>query len=293
MNEYARLARVMVHSASVAFTPERVEQQWRALNFTAPPDVERARDEYAGFVALLRTCGSEIEELPDAPDLTLDAVYVRDAAVATPRGMVLCRMGKHARRFEPAAQRHVFEQLGVPIIGVIEAPGLLEGGDVAWLDDRTVVVGQGYRTNAEGIRQLKELVGGGVDVVVAHLPHYRGEGDVFHLMSVFSPVDERLAVVYSPLMPVPLRQYLIEREIELIEVPQEEYDALGTNVLAMAPRRCVMADGAPTTRARLEAAGAEVSVYSGVEISLKGGGGPTCLTRPIERRATGTEPPKG
>jgi N-dimethylarginine dimethylaminohydrolase len=103
-------------------------------------------------------------------------------------------------------------------------------------------------------------------------------------MSVLSPVDRDLAVVYAPLLPVPLHEALAARGIALVEVPDEEFTTLGANVLALAPRRCLMLDGNPRTRARLERAGAEVRVYRGTEISLKGGGGPTCLTRPILRR---------
>ena len=170
-------------------------------------------------------------------------------------------------------------------MGAIEAPGQLEGGDVLWLDARTVAVGRGYRTNDAGIAQLRALLADDVDeVIVVPLPHWRGAGDVFHLMSIISPVDRDLAVVYSPLLPVPFREHLLERGIELVEVPDEEFDTMGANVLAIAPRRCVMVAGNPVTRARLERAGAEVLEYDGSEISLKGGGGPTCLTRPLRRR---------
>ena len=149
--------------------------------------------------------------------------------------------------------------------------------------DRTIAVGRGYRTNDEGIRQLQALVGPHVRVVVVPLPHWRGAGDVFHLMSIISPVDRDLAVVYSPLMSVPFRELLLDRGIGLIEVPDEEFETMGANVLALAPRRCLMVDGNPRTRALLEQAGAEVLTYEGHEISVKGGGGPTCLTRPIDR----------
>ena len=160
----------------------------------------------------------------------------------------------------------------------------MEGGDVAWIDERNLAVGLGYRTNAEGIRQLRALLGSGVDrVVPVPLPHWRGPDDVFHLMSMFSPVDRDLAVVYSPLLPVPFRQLLLKKGYELVEVPHEEFESMGCNVLAAGPRRCVAVDGNPVTRRRLEAAGAEVHTYRGREISTKGGGGPTCLTRPLVR----------
>jgi N-dimethylarginine dimethylaminohydrolase len=283
-NEYGPLARVVLRPVrDVLADPRRIDREWRALNFTAPPDVERAIDQYAAFARLIGASGAQIDELPHDTGLTLDAIYVRDASIVTPRGVVLCRMGKPAREHEPAAQGRAFEALGVPIASAIEPPGHIEGGDVVWFDAHAVAVGRGYRTNDAGIAQLRALLGHDVQVVVVPLPHHRGPADVFHLMSILSPVDEDLAVVYSPLMPVPFREWLADRGIRFVEVPREEFASMGGNVLAVAPRRAVMLDGNPATRARLEAAGVEVWTYDGSEISLKGGGGPTCLTRPLER----------
>jgi N-dimethylarginine dimethylaminohydrolase len=174
--------------------------------------------------------------------------------------------------------------MGLPILGTILPPGRLEGGDVVWLDRRTIAVGRGYRTNDAGIGQLRTLLGDTVDeVVVVPLPHWRGSADVFHLMSIVSPIDRDLAVVYSPLMPVPFRELLLNRGMTLVEVPDEEFASMGANVLATAPRRALMLAGNPVTRDRLERAGAHVIEYKGDNISLKGGGGPTCLTRPLLR----------
>ncbi|MGQ0732557.1 MAG: dimethylarginine dimethylaminohydrolase family protein [Acidobacteriota bacterium] len=275
--------RAAVRSAGTALEcADRIGRQWRSLNFTAPPDFALAVEQSAAFTALLRRMGTSVDEMPGDEELTLDAMYVRDAAVATPLGVVLCRMGKATRRAEPVVHGRGLAGLGVPVLGVIEPPGLLEGGDVVFFDDGAVAVGQGYRTNGEGITQLRAFLGG-TDLMTVPLPHYRGPSDVFHLMSIVSPVDRDLAVVYSPLMPVPFRQWLESRGIRLVEVPDEEFESMGANVLAVAPRRCVMLEGNPVTRARLEAAGAEVHTYEGSEISVKGGGGPTCLTLPLVR----------
>jgi N-dimethylarginine dimethylaminohydrolase len=193
-------------------------------------------------------------------------------------------MGKRLRANEPAAQGAAFRQLGIPVVGAIAEPGCLEGGDVIWLDDRTVAVGRGYRTNDEGIRQFRALLGDSIDeLIVVPLPHWRGPGDVLHLMSLVSPVDRDLAVVYSPLLPVPFRERLLELGCTFVEVPDEEFDSMGTNVLALAPRHCVMLKGNPRTRTALERTGATVVEYKGDEISVKGAGGPTCLTRPLVR----------
>jgi N-dimethylarginine dimethylaminohydrolase len=270
------------HARDAFVSPEVVAAEWKALNFVAPPDVARAIDEYDRFVDRLTRLGGRPTFFPRATGAGLDSIYVRDASVASSDGVVLCRMGKPLREGEPAAQGAFFRASGVPILGAIEPPGALEGGDVTWLGDRIAAIGRGYRTNDEGIRQLRALLSHAVDeLIVVPLPHWRGSGDVFHLMSVISPVDRDLAVVYSPLLPVPFRERLLDLGISLVEVPDEEFDTMGANVLAVAPRRCLMLAGNPGTRRRLEQAGVEVLEYEGREISLKGGGGPTCLTRPL------------
>ena len=205
---------------------------------------------------------------------------MRDPAVIVlQQGVVLCNMGKAARAGEPAALGAYFQSLGLPVLGAISGEGHLEGGDVVWLDERTLAVGQGYRSNAEGLRQLRALLGQAVDEVIAvPLPHWTGPDDCLHLMSNLSPVDRDLAVVYSRLLPVPFRQELLARGFRLVEVPDAEYDSMACNVLAIAPRQCVMPAGNPLTQARLEAAGARVWTYPPSDISIKGSGGPTCLT---------------
>jgi N-dimethylarginine dimethylaminohydrolase len=279
------LRSVLLKHAREAFGDQpTLDATWEDLGYLSRPDFAGAVAEYDDFLALLESLELEVHVAPADPGTGPDSIYVRDAAVVCDRGAILCQMGKRARAAEPGAAERVLRKAGVQILGRIKGAGRLEGGDVAWIDERTVAVGRGYRTNGEGIRQLRGLLGSGVDrVVPVPLPHWRGPGDVFHLMSMFSPVDRDLAVVYSPLLPVPFLELLLERGYELVEVAEEEFDSLGCNVLAVGPRRCVAIEGNPVTRRRLEAAGAEVHTYRGREISVKGGGGPTCLTRPLVR----------
>lgn len=260
-----------------------VEAAWRVLNYVAPPDPGRAAAEYDRFAALLEESGARIHWMPPDDVTGLDSVYVRDASIPSGAGMILCNMGKAARSTEPAAQAEAFRRFGIPVAGAVTGDGKVEGGDVVWLDETTLAIGRGYRTNDEGIRQLSAILGAGTEIVVAHLPHWRGPADVFHLMSILSPIDRDLALVYSPLLPVPFRELLLARGFGLVEVPDEEFESMGCNVLALGPRRCLMIEGNPVTRKRLEQAGAQVTVFSGDEICRKGSGGPTCLTRPISR----------
>ncbi len=284
MNEYGSITRLLVKHARDAFRSQfDCDGQWRTLNFTDAPDLTRAIADYEVFLSLVSAQGAKLEWLSADDRVGLDSIYVRDASIVTPRGMVLCEMGKPQRSTEPAAQADAFARLGIPVVGTIRAPGKIEGGDVVWFDEHTVAVGRGYRTNDEGIEQFQRILGPDIDLLMVPLPHYRGPSDVFHLMSIISPVAHDLAVVYSPLMPVVFRDWLIDGGIDFVEVPDEEFDTMGANVLAIAPRTCVMVEGNPITRGRLEDAGATVAEYDGREISLKGGGGPTCLTRPISR----------
>lgn len=284
-SETGKIKSLFIKNAAQAFISDaHIEQYWQQLNYLAKPDLNSALDEYQKFESILQQEGTEIFHLPQDESVNMDSIYCRDASVATNKGMIICNMGKAARMYEPMAEQKAFEANGIAVLGTITAPGTLEGGDVAWLDEHTLAVGLTYRTNEEGIRQLTALLQPlDVEVITVPLPHYKGPSDVFHLMSILSPVDTDVAVVYSPLMPIAFRNFLLGRGYRLVEVPDTEFESMGCNVLALAPGICLMVAGNPLTKAALEAAGCTVIEYKGEEISVKGGGGPTCLTRPVYR----------
>jgi N-dimethylarginine dimethylaminohydrolase len=256
--------------------------RWREFGWRAEPDAAALAAEHEAFAAVLTEFGAEVvyaeEPLPGA----LDAIYAYDPALVADSGAILLRPGKELRQDEPEALGRDLERAGVPIAARLEAPALAEGGDTLWLDERTLLVGLGYRTNAAGADALRRALPD-VDVLAFDLPHHRGPGEVLHLLSFISPLDADLALVYPPLAPTRLLQLLAERGVRAVEVPAEEYDSLGCNVLALGPRVALALDGSPQTRRRMEAAGVDVRVYKGEELSLKGDGGPTCLTRPLLR----------
>ena len=206
-SDTAPLRRVLLkHARHALVGPGPIEAQWAPLNWLSPPDLDAACGESDAFAALLEELGVEVAWMPEG-DVGMDSLYVRDASVVCDGGAILCSMGKELRRREPAELERAYRSLGIPVLGAIGGSGRLEGGDVAWIGPRTVAVGRGYRTNAEGIRQFRDMLGAAVDeVVVVPLPHWNGPADVFHLMSVLSPVGGDLALVYSPLLPVPFRE---------------------------------------------------------------------------------------
>ena len=284
-SEYLKLASVYLKSAKNSFlSEEELSEHWETLQYLSKPNFKKSLEEYATFQTFFREKNISTCFFPINRKTKIDSIYSRDASIATDFGIIICNMGKQGRIHEPYAQLEAYKMNNVNILGEIKFPGTFEGGDVAWLDQKTLAVGHTYRTNEEGISQLEGLLQPkGIEIIVVELPHYKGKSDVFHLMSILSPVDKNLAVVYSPLMPIKFRNELLERGFELIEVPEQEFDSMGCNVLAIAPRDCLMVAGNPITRKLLEDAGASVHIYEGNEISVKGGGGPTCLTRPIDR----------
>lgn len=272
------LRRVLVKRPDEAFggaDPER----W---HYTARPDLDEARREHDALVEILTGSGAEVIDHPEPQPDRADAIFVFDPALVTDRGAVILRMGKELRRGEEEAMARRFREIGVPVLAQLEGPATAEGGDLLWLDPSTLAVGQGFRTNAEGLLQLREILTG-IDVLPVDLPYFTGPEACLHLLSLISVVDRDVAIVYPPLLPVPFWKLLRDRGFRLVEVPEAEFPTMGPNVLALAPGRCLMLEGNPETRRRLERAGCEVATYRGREISLKAEGGPTCLTRPVWR----------
>ncbi|UCE41561.1 MAG: amidinotransferase [Candidatus Aminicenantes bacterium] len=284
-SEVNTIKRLLLKHPSEAFiNNEHIDAQWMDLNYLGPPDYNRAVSEFEGFVELLERHVPEIHYLPRHEQTGLDSIYVHDPVIMTSEGAVLCNMWKEQRRGEPVALQEFLAGLGIPILGSITGDGYLEGGDVVLFDKNTLAVAEGYRTNQEGIQQFQNLTKEFLtDFQVVPLPHWQGPDDVLHLMSIISPVDHDLCVVYSRLMSVPFREWLVSRGIKLVEVPDTEFETMGCNVLAISPRRCIMLAGNPRTRQLLENEGVEVMEYEGADISKKGAGGPTCLTRPLWR----------
>lgn len=276
-DQVGRLERVYVRPPNAAD-----QAGWRELGWRAEPDAAAAAREHEALRGELERMGAEVlvgtTQVPGDPD----AIYAYDPVLMTDRGAILLRPGKLGRRREPDAVAADLAEAGIPVVGRLEEPATAEGGDLFWLDGTTLAVGRGYRTNDDGIAGLRQLLPG-VEILEFDLPHQGGPGECLHLLSLLSPLDRDLVVCYPPLMPVRLMEELVSRGIAYVEVPDDEFGSMGPNVLALAPRVALALEGNPQTRRRMEAAGVEVRTYRGEEISRKGDGGPTCLTRPLAR----------
>jgi N-dimethylarginine dimethylaminohydrolase len=263
--------------------PEASER-WRDYGWRAAPDPARAVAEHEAFRARLTEVGAEVIVGTTPSRRDPDAIYVYDPVLMTDDGVILLRPGKEGRRGEPAVAAADLVSAGIPVVASLDdgEPATAEGGDLCWLDDRTLLAGVGYRTTEAGLDALRGLLPDAT-IVAFDLPHLSGPDACTHLLSFLSFLDEDLVVASLPHLPVRLVELLRARDIGIVEVPEEEFDSMGPNVLALGPRVALAVEGNPETRRRMEAAGVDVRTYVGNEISRKGDGGPTCLTRPLRR----------
>jgi len=279
------LKRVLVCSPRTAGwnVPDRVVQ-WRELGFGRAPDFSKAESQHAAVRQGLEDAGSEVIELPSSPELSLDAAYAHDASLATDFGLILMRPGKANRIAEGNHHGEFASRLGIPISGQIKAPGTTEAGDIVWLDSKTLLIGRGYRTNKEGIEQMRAILSPkGVEVISAPLPYGPGPSACLHLMSLISLLDEKTALVDLPWLAVETVELLKSRGFRFIEIEYSERETLACNVLALGKNRLLAIEENPKTNDRLRQHGFDVRTFPGSEICINGSGGPTCLTRPILR----------
>lgn len=258
-------------------------------NYGAMFNAGRAIEQYSAFAGMVESSGADITWLDDEDDGLADAMFTHDPSLMSDHGAILLQLGKPLRRAETDVHERAYRDMGIPILGRIHGEGHIEGGDCVWLDENTLVVGRGFRSNQAGIEQLAELLAPfDVNVIGFDLPMWKGEAACLHLMSIISPLDKKLALVFAPLLPAPFYQLLRAHGIALIEASADEFEVsngLSLNVLPLAPRDCIMIDGFPNTRAAMVDAGCSVQTFIGDALCIACEGGPTCLTRPVLRQA--------
>tara|TARA_B100000287_G_scaffold405308_1_gene428767 strand:+ start:65 stop:934 length:870 start_codon:yes stop_codon:yes gene_type:complete len=285
LNEYSKIIEVAIRNPESSFLSEfKLNNEWKKLRFHSKPNLQEAINEFKCFKRLLVNDGIEIINLPSSDQLTIDSIYTRDSILVSENGLILCNMGRSSRTPEAIINFKTLELKGYQIAGHIKPPGTLEGGDFIWIDNNNAAVGLGPRTNQDGINQLKKILGPKVNIHIVNLPKPNHPDDVLHLMSIISPLDKDLALIYKPLIPESFLNWLINLNIKFIEVSNNDYPIMGCNVLATAPRSIIMLESLPRVEKQLKKAGCRVRTYKGNEISKKGEGGPTCLTRPLKRK---------
>ena len=279
------LKTVLLKDPKAAFKSQKtIDLQWQNLNFIEKPDYKKSIIQYGKFVDILNDNHVEVLFIPEDEKTSLDSIYTHDPMFMTPNGAVIGNMGKKQRKPETIMMKSYLDEMGIPIFGEIDNGGTLEGGDAIWINDKTVAVGLTYRTNNEGINQLRKILSTiSVELICVDLPHWNGPVDVLHLMSLISPLKEDLFLIYEKLLPVGFLEFLNKIAIKTISISDEDYDTLGCNVLPLSTTKCLITNGNDRTTKLIEDNGIEVIEFQASEICYKGSGGPTCLTRPLYR----------
>jgi N-dimethylarginine dimethylaminohydrolase len=279
------LQRVLVCSPKTAgWNDAATRSHWRELGFLHAPNFDTAQAQHEALCRQLEAAGAEVVQLGSDENLSLDAVYAHDASLPTDFGLVLMNPGKSNRVAEARHQREFCRALGIPVLGAVNSPGKAEAGDIVWLDSKTLLIGQGYRTNAAGIDQIRTLLAPtGVHVIPVPLPHGSGPSTCLHLMSLISLLDDQTVLVDISWLGVPTLELLRDRGVSLIEIDSSERETLACNVLSLGRRRLLALDENGKTNDRLLRAGFDVRTFPGSELCINGSGGPTCLTRPLLR----------
>jgi len=279
------LKTVLLKDPKAAFKSQKtIDLQWQNLNFIEKPDYKKSIIQYGKFVNILNDNHVEVLFIPEDEKTSLDSIYTHDPMFMTPNGAVIGNMGKKQRKPETIMMKSYLDEMGIPIFGEIDNGGTLEGGDAIWINDKTVAVGLTYRTNNEGINQLRKILSTiSVELICVDLPHWNGPVDVLHLMSLISPLKEDLFLIYEKLLPVGFLEFLNKIAIKTISIADEDYDTLGCNVLPLSTTKCLITNGNDRTTKIIEDNGIEVIEFQASEICYKGSGGPTCLTRPLYR----------
>ena len=278
------LKRVLVCSPQAAGWDGPAASKWHDFGFLHAPNFAVAQAQHEELCRQLQAAGAEVSHLPTSPDLTLDAAYTHDPSFATDYGLLVMNPGKKNRVLEARLHSEFCKSIGMPLFAGIEPPGTTEAGDIVWLDSKTLLIGNGLRTNRAGITQMQGLFSPhGIEVLSAPLPYGMGPSACLHLMSMMSMLDERTVLVDLPWLAVETVQLLQSRGFSFVEIETSERDTLACNVLALGGRRLLAIEQNRKTNAKLRAAGFDVQTFSGDELCVNGGGGPTCLTRPLLR----------
>ena len=256
-------------------------------HYQEPLNQNKIEKNFSSFSSLLKSFGSKVYYL-DQKDTHYDSVFPHDPSLVTNYGAIILNMGKNLRKYEPGLHKKFYESINIPVIGSIKSPGTVEGGDCLWIDEKTLVVGKGFRTNHSGIDQLKGILNKyGIKVIGFDLPYFHGPDACLHLMSLISILDYNLAIVYKPFFPVELLKFLESKGIVCVDIPKKDFidsNGLAINILALSSRNIIMLEGFSKTETILKKMGCDIQTFDGNELCVKAEGGPTCLTRPIYRK---------
>lgn len=239
-------------------------------------DTEKMEREHHALVQAYRENGVEVEFLEADPKRP-NSVFSRDFGGCIREGYLLGNFREPIRFEEKEAYRKKMEELGVPVVAECKS-GLFEGGDFTYLDDHTLAIGMVARTNPEGIEELRAAVSP-LGYRIVPVPC---DEKYLHFDLLFNLASEHLALAYREALPEEFLSLLDRMEIETIPVPTESIFGLGCNIQSIGGNRVLSLKQNGRVNEEMDRRGVKVIELDITEI-LKAGGGPHCMTFPLER----------
>jgi len=239
-------------------------------------ELGEAKRQHREFSETLSSAGVEVLYVECRKDRHYQ-VYTRDIGVSTKGGVLLGGFREPARKGEEDFAEEVFIKEGIPILGRV-FEGSLEGGDVHYVDDETLAIGVGARSTIEGITEAEGILKGlGLTIIPVEFPE-----ECLHLDLLFVVIGERICVACTEMLPHSFIEILRDKKFSILEVSKEDAMELKNNVLSLDEKTVLSFRGNKRLNERLEALGFEV-LKPEINIFTRGGGGPRCLTFPLER----------
>ena len=263
-------------------TSRPVADRWQELGFFHPPDFATAQAQHDELCRQLESAGAEVFHLPALPIFrsmrsTLTILPWLPITASSP-----CIPASRTAFRKRSATSNSAAALACRCWVKLSRREKLKPATWCGSIRNTLLIGQGYRTNTAGIAQMRALLEPhGVEVMSAPLPYGPGPSACLHLMSLMSLLDEQTVLVDLPWLAVETVELLQSRGYRFIEIEYSERDTLACNVLSLGEKRLLALEENRKTNQKLRQAGFDVRTFPGSELCVNGGGGPTCLTRPL------------
>ncbi|RDU25057.1 dimethylarginine dimethylaminohydrolase family protein [Anaerosacchariphilus polymeriproducens] len=273
-NGTARLKRVLLSKPEYLKPApiNEIAKKWKSSVL----DSEKMLREHEALVNAYKQAGVEIEFLEADPKRP-NSVFARDFGGCVKEGYILGRFKLPIRELEQIDYKNKMKMLEIPMIAQVKE-GCFEGGDFAFLNEKTIAIGMADRSNERGVEEIqKQLLPYGYDVIPVPL-----KSEYLHLDMCFNLVDDHLAVAYKEGLPEYFQKYLRKMDIKLVCVPEETIFYHSCNLQSLGCHRVLSLKHNEVVNEALSKEGMEVIPLDITEI-LKAGGGPHCMTFPLWR----------
>ena len=275
--QYKQLKSVLIHRPGKEMS-ELVDPD--SVQMLAIPDTKLASEQHDALAAAFKAEGVEVHYVEPDGVPTPNQMFCADLMFMTPEGAIIARPASTVRAGEERWVARRLAQLGIPIVKSIRGNGVFEGADAAWIDEDTVMVATGHRTNHEGLAQVTAILNEmGVEVFHVGLPY-----GSMHLMGGLRIIDKDLALCWPGRVPYDTVAYLREHGFDVYFIPDldEAVNGMPLNLVTLAPKKVLMPAGNPVSDEFYNDLGITCKTVK-IDELIKAAGAVGCLSGILER----------